>query len=77
MTQPFNLGNFQEILDIYGADIQRWPDDVREKAETFLKKSEDAQSLYLQAMKIDHAINPKAKSSAPEGLLDKIINSLE
>lgn len=73
MTRPFNLGSFQEILDIYGADTQRWPGDTRMQAEEFLKHSDEAQSLYMEALKLDAAIKPRDLSQPPEDLLDKIL----
>ena len=77
MTPPFNLGTFREILDTYGADIQRWPHDVRDLAEDFLKNSEEAQALYMEALKLDKAINPASGSEPPAGLLDKILKKTE
>ena len=77
MTRPFNLGIFQEILDTYGADPQRWPDDVRMQAENFLKSSEEAQALYIKELKLDKAINSASDSTPPEDLLDKILKKTE
>lgn len=73
MTQPFNLGTFQEYLDTYGADLRRWPDDLRARAEETLKTSQDAQSAYVEAMKLDELLYPEECSDAPDGLLDKIL----
>ena len=77
MTRPFDLGIFQEILDTYGADIQRWPVDARESAEDFLKNSDDAQALYTQALKIDQALCSGKESEPPPDLLDKILKNTD
>ncbi len=77
MTQPFNLGAFQEILDTYGADPSRWPGAARAQAEDFLKNSEEAQVLYIEALKLDKAINPAAQDLPPKGLLDKILKAVD
>lgn len=77
MTKPFNLGNFQTILDTYGADPQRWPALERPKAEDFLKQSEEAQALYLEALKLDQAIKSARDLEPPPGLLEKILKQSE
>ena len=77
MSLPFSLGTFGELLNIYGADPQRWPEDLRKTAEDFLKNSQEAQTLYLQELKLDKAINPLAGKEPPAGLLDKIIKNTE
>lgn len=75
MIKPLNLGTFQDLLNTYGANIERWPLDVQDSAQNLLKQSDEAQILYMDELKLDQAIQGHHKDgNAPQGLMDKILN---
>ncbi len=73
MTKPFNLGIFQDYLNIYGADLSRWPDEFVQPAQDILKTSKEAQDLYVDALKLDQLFQENSSETAPKGLLDKVL----
>lgn len=77
MTKPFDLGIFQDYLNTYGADLSRWPEKLRTKAEDYLKTSEDAQNLYIEALKLDKLLGAGKGQEPPEDLLNKILKNTE
>jgi len=56
------LKRFRTLADIYGADLQRWPERVRPHARTLLDTSAEARSIIARAAELDEAIT--AASSA-------------
>jgi hypothetical protein len=50
------LRRFKALADSYGAELRRWPDDLRGEAEAFLKVSPQARTLLAEARKLDAAI---------------------
>lgn len=61
------LKRFKMLLDSYGADLQRWPQEERGEAQALLADSAVAQSWYSEAMRLDAAI-AAASASEDEGL---------
>lgn len=50
------LKRFAELADSYGADLDRWPDDVRRDAEALAKESAEARAILDDARSVDEAI---------------------
>ena len=50
------LKRFKALTDSYGAEPQRWPDDVRADAEALLRVSPEAQRLLAEARELDEGI---------------------
>jgi hypothetical protein len=50
------LKRFATLVDSYGGDLQRWPEEVREDAHALLKVSVEARALQAQAEVFDSAI---------------------
>jgi hypothetical protein len=47
---------FQRLLDCYGADLSRWPDDQQSAAGHFLRQSPEAKAAVAQAVALDQLI---------------------
>jgi hypothetical protein len=50
------LGRFKAMAESYGADLQRWPEEVRGEAEALLTGSPQARAVLDQARALDTAI---------------------
>ena len=50
------LARFAVLADSYGADLERWPQAVREPAREFLSVSAEARTLLEEARELDAAI---------------------
>ena len=50
------LRQFKALVDSYGADWRRWPDNVREQAQALAERSAKARSWLAQARELDAAI---------------------
>lgn len=61
-----NLESFEDELDRRGADLERWPADVRAGAEALLMRSEPARGLLEEARRLDALFDdvPRAEASA-------------
>jgi hypothetical protein len=70
-----NRTRFEYLLDAYGADLTRWPQDERAAAERFARENAEVLAPLLQAA---HALDAKlslaAAVQAPSiGLSDRIL----
>jgi hypothetical protein len=77
MTKLLELGTFRDYLNTYGANLERWPEDLRSVAEDTLKHNEQARKLYIEALKLDHLFDNSKDSAAPDGLLEKILRNTD
>jgi hypothetical protein len=50
------LRRFQTLLDSYGADVGRWPEETRSAAQALLQSSGDARALQEEARELDDMI---------------------
>jgi hypothetical protein len=48
---------FRATADSYGADLQRWPNEMRDAAEALLNVSAEARAVLQEARALDEAIN--------------------
>ena len=67
-----NLNEFKNSLNIYGANLHKWPDELRKQAESLLINSVEAQDLFSEETNLDMLINPNS-NRPPHDLVDKII----
>ena len=56
-TTKQQLTHLSDVLDRFGADSSRWPDDVRSSLLQFVKDNADAKALLLEARAVDDVIN--------------------
>ena len=67
---------FEELLAAYGADFQRWPEDVRAGGEAFARAhAADVEPLLRDAGGLDRALSEAAIAgeAAPELLVRRIL----
>jgi hypothetical protein len=50
------LRRFKALADSYGAELQRWPDEVRGEAEALLNASPEARRFLAEAQTLDDVI---------------------
>ncbi len=68
------LGRFRELMDAYGADQRRWPEDEREKAAAFAESSLEARRLQAEAEKLDKLMSQSADFAPQANLLDTVMS---
>ena len=62
------------IIETYGGNIDRWPDDKRIEAEKLLLASGEAQSILSEARKLDALLDQYVVAEADDRLTRKIVN---
>ena len=67
------LGNFSQVIEIYGADSAMWPEDLREDLEAFLAKNESARSLQSEYSQLEQSLDKIAVPDFP-GLETRVLN---
>ena len=67
------LGNFSQVIEIYGADSAMWPEDLREGLEAFLAKNESARSLLSEYSQLEQSLDKIAVPDFP-GLETRVLN---
>lgn len=67
------LGNFSQVIEIYGADSAMWPEDLREDLEAFLAKNETARSLLSEYSQLEQSLDKIAVPDFP-GLETRVLN---
>jgi hypothetical protein len=50
------MKRFRALADSYGADLQRWPEQMRPQARALLDSSAEAQDIVARARRVDEAI---------------------
>jgi hypothetical protein len=51
------LTRFKTLTEVYGADLQRWPDDERGQAGLLLGGSAEARAMLRNAAAVDHLLD--------------------
>jgi hypothetical protein len=66
MTTSLDLQHFEELLDVHGADVARWPDPWREPALQLLEASDAARRARARAEGLSRLLDavPAAEPSA-------------
>ncbi|MEO8178995.1 MAG: hypothetical protein ABI895_09200 [Deltaproteobacteria bacterium] len=49
---PLDLERFEQLLDVHGADLERWPEPLRRGARELLASSSDAQQVWSRAERL-------------------------
>ncbi len=75
-----NLAQFQHLVDACGADLSRWPADVRLEAERTMATDPAAASAFAQGLRLDALIvrgmAPRAAAGAEEAAASHIMAAL-
>lgn len=67
---------FRELVEIYGADSQRWPAAEREAALTYLRDHADvAEAALAEASELDGRLSRYAVAPPDAGLRERIVAS--
>ena len=67
------LARFEQALDRYGADVERWPADLRGMAAELLDSSLEARALLADAVRLEAALDVAfAVPPVPIGLQARI-----
>ena len=74
-TQAMNLDRFRGLLDAYGAEAGRWPEEDRDAANALLGASQDARALLNEATVLDGALDA-LEAPAPSPALTEQIEGL-
>lgn len=64
---------FKTYLALYGADLQRWPQPDRQKAEAALRESQELRELLAAELRFEHVLRSRAEIDAPADLATRII----
>lgn len=70
--QTLELSEFEAALDRFGADLERWPEPMRQPARALLSNSETARRLHAASEAIEAGLR-SAQPDAPKGLADRIV----
>jgi hypothetical protein len=59
-------GGFERLLDVYGARLERWPEELRAAAREWLESSEAAKLAWQRASRLDDLLDapPEVEPSA-------------
>lgn len=64
---------FQIALDTHGADLSKWPAELRAEALVLLAGSAEARAVFEAARGVEGLLRRPAEQPAPQGLADRII----
>ena len=67
------LGNFSQVIEIYGADSTMWPEDLREDLEAFLSKNQSMRALLSEHSQLEQSLDKIAVPDFP-GLETRVLN---
>lgn len=77
MGNRISYSRFQAILDTYGADTTRWPEEDRADAVELLKSSDQAREMFEEARALDLLLMDASECPPPSlDLCDRIMASL-
>jgi hypothetical protein len=69
-----NEKKLKERLNVYGADLMRWPEDEVPQVRALLADSPTARDIYRQADNLDRALDNFAPPPVPAGLAVRAAN---
>ena len=64
---------FQIALDTHGADLSKWPAELRAEALVLLAGSAEARTVFEAARRVEALLRRPAEQAAPKGLADRIV----
>lgn len=73
--KPLTVAAFQDLIDAFGANADRWPAGRRSCAEALLAESPAARVALAEALALDAVLDATPASSAPSSvdLVDRIV----
>ena len=70
------LQRLKNVLDIYGAETERWPEADRGELLEIISSNKLAHTLFMEAKTLDQLMNSFPVADVPEGLSHRIIVSV-
>ena len=73
------LKDFCELLDVYGSDLRKWPNDRRAAALTLLERSDAAKKAFADACGFDAALlwdGDELSDTHRQSLVDQIMHAV-
>ena len=67
-----DIEQFAELLDLHGADIERWPFNQQAVARDLLDASPEARNLHQEALRLDRALAALPTPPLAPGLATRI-----
>ena len=67
------LENFLQVIEVYGADSARWPENLREDLEAFLSKNQSVRALHSEYSQLEQSLDKIAVPDFP-GLETRVLN---
>ncbi len=68
----------EQVLNAYGADSKRWPEEERDALLTLLDQSESARAQHRQSLELDLFLTEAmSETTAPSGLMGRILQDAE
>ena len=59
------LENFLQVIEVYGADSARWPENLREDLEAFLSKNQSVRALHSEYSQLEQSLDKIAVPDFP------------
>jgi hypothetical protein len=70
-----DMSAFRELVETYGADRRRWPDDRRAAAEALLETDPAAQTLWAEEARFEETLGAWGVPEASDALREAIFNA--
>ncbi len=67
------IDELKELIDSYGAQLGRWPEDDRARAVALSIRSSEARELFQESLAMERFLCETETALAPEGFADRII----
>jgi hypothetical protein len=73
--EPMTLDRLRELIEAYGANPERWPEQERGLAVVFIATSAEAQGLLEEAVALDRALDALPAPEPSQALRNGILNA--
>lgn len=70
------LQRLKNVLDIYGAQSERWPENEQGKLLKYISGNKHAKSIYLEAKALDELLSSISDFEVPDNLNRRIVASV-
>jgi ferric-dicitrate binding protein FerR (iron transport regulator) len=65
-------GGFERLLELYGARLERWPEELRAHAREWMEQSELARSAWQEAARLDRLLDAYPEIEPSPALVARI-----
>ncbi|HET6157072.1 MAG TPA: hypothetical protein VFE34_01895 [Dongiaceae bacterium] len=73
-SKPFQTTrDFADALDAFGADLARWPEDLRQEGSSMLDRSTEARKLLREALLVHRVLSERLTVSTDNHLVKAIL----